>query len=312
MIPTYNQSKYIEQSIDSALAQDYPNLEVIISDDSTDEETENIVKEKYLSEPRIRYFHNTPALGRVANYHTVLYEYATGEYILNLDGDDWLMDNNYISKAVEILDSDEDVVCVMGNQVTFNELENKYIDRRLNRSLKKINEGNELFLNYPDKQISINHMSNVYRRNDAMEIEFYRMNTRSADRESILRLILGKKVGYIEGIAGAWRVHGENFSIPSDKTERYDDLIFIDSVYEFALEKNIFDKKILYEWYKKMKFLDLYIIFYDSVRYLKIKQFFKFHVLILKNDKKLLLSLFSQLIMTIISEHFIKKIKRRN
>jgi len=303
MIPTFNQSKYIEQCINSVLEQDYLNIEIIISDDSTNNETTQIVQDKFLVYHNVKYFRNNPPLGRVNNYHTTLYEHASGDYVLNLDGDDWLIDSHYISKAVKILNSDKMIVCVIGNQITFEEKAGKFIDTRLNKFLKPINDGNILFLDYPNKEISINHMTTVYRRIDAMAINFYRMDTRSSDRESLLRLILGKKVGYIDGIAGAWRLHEKNFSLPLDKTERYDDLKFIDSVYHFALNKNIFDKKILYDWYKKMKFLDLYIIFYDSVRYLKFKQFFKFHIIGFKNDKKLFLLLFPRLVKTIFVDH---------
>jgi glycosyltransferase involved in cell wall biosynthesis len=40
IIPTYNQSKYIVRAIESALSQDYPNLEIIISDDNSPDETD--------------------------------------------------------------------------------------------------------------------------------------------------------------------------------------------------------------------------------------------------------------------------------
>lgn len=73
MIPTYNQPQYIMQCVESAMAQDYSNLEIVISDDSTNDETEKIIKEKYIQDPRIKYFHNIVRLGRVGNYHHTLY-----------------------------------------------------------------------------------------------------------------------------------------------------------------------------------------------------------------------------------------------
>ncbi len=47
MIPTYNQQKYIVRAIESALSQDYPNMEIVISDDNSPDETQAIV-ENYL------------------------------------------------------------------------------------------------------------------------------------------------------------------------------------------------------------------------------------------------------------------------
>ena len=312
MIPTYNQINYIEQAINSALMQDYPNIEIIISDDSIDNNTKNMIDEKYCNFQNIKYFHNNPSLGRVQNYRKTLYERATGEYVLNLDGDDWLIDKMYISKAVEILNTSEDIVCVIGNQVTFNNNSSEFVYNKRDKSkdLKKINDGNELFLVYPEKQISLNHLSNIYRRLDAMKINFYRMDTRSSDRESIFRLILDRKVGYIDTVVGAWRFHGKNASDPKNKLDRYNDLKFIDSVYSYAVKNSTIDKKKLDIWFKNMKFMDIYIMLYHSMRNFNIKQFFKINVLVLKKDRNLFFSLFPRLLKTIWSEHIFKKLMK--
>ena len=47
MIPTYNQSMYILDAVKSALAQDYDNKEVIVSDDSTDDLTFLVLNDRY-------------------------------------------------------------------------------------------------------------------------------------------------------------------------------------------------------------------------------------------------------------------------
>ena len=50
IIPTYNSEKYIEETIESALSQSYKNMEVIISDDNSKDNTMNIIsKYKYKS-----------------------------------------------------------------------------------------------------------------------------------------------------------------------------------------------------------------------------------------------------------------------
>ena len=47
LIPTYNQEKYIVQSVESALIQDYPNLEIIVSNDNSKDNTEALLQ-KYI------------------------------------------------------------------------------------------------------------------------------------------------------------------------------------------------------------------------------------------------------------------------
>ena len=54
MIPTYNRAHYLVDAIDSSLAQDYPNFEVIVSDNASTDGTLNVVR-KYKADPRFRY-----------------------------------------------------------------------------------------------------------------------------------------------------------------------------------------------------------------------------------------------------------------
>ncbi|MBK8785156.1 MAG: glycosyltransferase family 2 protein [Chitinophagaceae bacterium] len=98
-IPTYNNERYIADAIRSAMAQDYVNLEILIVDDASQDNTEQIVT-PFCKDPRVYYFKNEKNIGRVANYHKALYQLAKGEWYLNLDGDDYLTDPSFISKAI--------------------------------------------------------------------------------------------------------------------------------------------------------------------------------------------------------------------
>src|SRR6516225_6395200 len=97
MIPTFNQVNVVSSALKSALAQDYPNLEVVVSDDGSTDGTEYLIK-KYSSERRLQFFKNSTNMGRVANYRNALYHYAQGEWVINLDGDDYFTDNRFVSK----------------------------------------------------------------------------------------------------------------------------------------------------------------------------------------------------------------------
>jgi glycosyltransferase involved in cell wall biosynthesis len=87
LIPTYNRPHFFELALKSALAQTYPNIEIIICDDSTNDETADRVK-PYLSQyPNIRYRKNETTLGQFAN-DLQLFDLATGDYINYLMDDD--------------------------------------------------------------------------------------------------------------------------------------------------------------------------------------------------------------------------------
>lgn len=90
MIPTYNRPKFFELTLRSACAQTYPNLEIIVCDNSTDERTAKVM-EKYRRDERIRYVRNAAAKSKAENF--VPFEtLAHGEYL------QWLMDDDILVK----------------------------------------------------------------------------------------------------------------------------------------------------------------------------------------------------------------------
>ena len=227
MIPTYNQPQYIEQCVESAMAQDYPNLEIIISDDSTNDKTEHIIKEKYLNEPRIKYLYNKIRLGRVKNYHHTLHEKATGDYVLNLDGDDWLTDDTYISEAVKILDEHKDVMCTMAGISYFYEEEKKLHTGKANfKSLKHIDEGNKYLALRTQRKVDFNHLTVLYRREEAVKLDFYSIDSTWTDSLSIFKLVCGQKMAFFNKTVGVWRIHASNESKSFHETVSFKDLFF--------------------------------------------------------------------------------------
>ncbi len=88
LIPTYNRPHYFKIALESALAQTYSNIEIIIGDDSTNDETATLIREQYLPNYKnITYIRNTPTLGQFHN-DLMLIEKSNGEYINFLMDDD--------------------------------------------------------------------------------------------------------------------------------------------------------------------------------------------------------------------------------
>ena len=89
IITTYNYAHTVGTAIDSALRQDYPNIEVLVVDNASTDRTPELV-EKYTSDPRFRYVRNAENIGMVPNHNKGLRE-ARGAYLLFLSADDFLM-----------------------------------------------------------------------------------------------------------------------------------------------------------------------------------------------------------------------------
>ena len=88
-MPVYNGAKTIEKAINSILAQTFQNFELIISDNASNDETENICRKFVSKDPRIRYMRQNKNIGAIANFNFLISE-ATEKYFMWAASDDWL------------------------------------------------------------------------------------------------------------------------------------------------------------------------------------------------------------------------------
>lgn len=204
MIPTYNQAEFLGEAIASALAQTWPDLEVIVGDDASSDSTPEVAA-RFMGDPRFRYLRRTENLGRVGNYRDLLYQQATGDYVVNLDGDDFYTDPGFIEAAVAGL-SEPDVLIVTARTTW---LAN---GRRVMSGAagERLMTGLELLRALPDPRYHFQHMATLYRRESACCLDFYRSTSLSSDWESLYRLAAVGKVRFIDRVVGEWRQHEGN------------------------------------------------------------------------------------------------------
>ena len=112
-ICAYNAEKTIGRTIESVLAQTYPDLEIVVVNDGSTDSTLAIV-ENYARENPGKFQIKTIPNGGLANARNVGIELATGDLFVNLDADDYLEDNVF-ARAVEEFSKDEAVdICFYG------------------------------------------------------------------------------------------------------------------------------------------------------------------------------------------------------
>lgn len=247
MIPTYGQAGVLSRAIGSALAQDVQSLEVIVADDASPDDTAAVVAGFHDS--RLRYYRNERNIGRVANYRHTLENLARGKYVLNLDGDDWLVDPTYLRRAVELLEDEPEAVLVFANAWRYREGENAFY--RLsgqNEGLPRLMSGTEIFLRYPTGEVWLPHLTAVYRREHALAVGFYTVDIIGSDTDSLLRLILGRKVGFIDTHAAAWRLHDSNATRSLDVEARVANLACVDGPFEAARSSGAIERHVLERW----------------------------------------------------------------
>jgi len=90
LIPTYNCGKFLYECIGSIVRQSYGNFEILIIDDGSTDNTEQLLKGMKL--PQLRYYRNNHNLGIVRSLNKGL-KLAKGKYIARMDADDIMLGN---------------------------------------------------------------------------------------------------------------------------------------------------------------------------------------------------------------------------
>ncbi len=101
IIPVYNVSAYLEQCVHSVQEQTFTNIEMILVDDGSTDESGRICDRLAQEDGRIQVIHKPN--GGLSDARNTGLRYATGEYVLFLDSDDYYADNEVIEKLVAAL-----------------------------------------------------------------------------------------------------------------------------------------------------------------------------------------------------------------
>lgn len=103
LVTTWNSARYLRQCVDSVLAQSYPNIEVILSDDGSQDRTVDIIRELSEACPdRVRGIYSESSTGASANRNRAL-RAARGEYITTVDGDDFYWDAAKLEREMAVV-----------------------------------------------------------------------------------------------------------------------------------------------------------------------------------------------------------------
>jgi len=111
-IPTYNRVSLLKRAVTSALAQDYPNLEVVISDNASTDATESLCAQFVAADSRIRYLRQASNRGPIQNFQHALSQ-SFGALFMWLADDDWL-DPAYVRECAANLSEDPTCAIVGG------------------------------------------------------------------------------------------------------------------------------------------------------------------------------------------------------
>ena len=107
IVPVYNTASYLSRCIESLVNQTYSDLQIILIDDGSTDESGTIADEWQTKDPRIEVYHQQNQGQSAARNEG--WQHARGEYIAFVDSDDYI-DSNYFSTMLQAADDTTDCV----------------------------------------------------------------------------------------------------------------------------------------------------------------------------------------------------------
>ena len=206
-IPVYNGEKTIQQTIDSVLNQTYKNIEVVICDNQSTDNTVEIIKSN--TDSRIFFYQNEENVGMAGNWNECL-KRATGDYIHFLCADDYILPD-CIGKKTKVLDSNPKVIMVSSATDIVNE-NDKLVMRRIRQRHNVILDGYKLAKKSLHRGNLFGEPSNIMFRKSALEKSgVFSLNSYyTTDWELWVKLAVLGKVAYLKEPLTVYRISTSN------------------------------------------------------------------------------------------------------
>lgn len=215
-IPTYNRANLLEKAIASALSQTLSEIEIVVVDNHSEDDTQDVVAR--IKDDRVRYHRNEKNIGMVANFNKCL-KLAKGKYINILHSDDHL-EPEIVEYESQFLEQNQQVGMVYTAYCLDHEL-SKRKKRILPHEKDRIFAGTEQFDSLIRRGNYIAFSSVMLRKATVEHVgEFNESLLSAADLELWLRISLYCPVGYLAKPLAIYRFHPDMDSFDSFRTAK--------------------------------------------------------------------------------------------
>jgi len=237
VVPTFNRAEYITESISSLLSQNYSNLEIIIVDDGSTDNTSEVVSK--IKDSRIQY-HRRPHSKAPATRNFGLNQ-AKGEWILNNDSDDIILPGT-IEKYLKAIQEYPEAEVFYGDIVTTNSKLQPIGDVKFEDWYQR----NADFIAMLIVKSCIPNPGTMILREAFNKIGFYDTNfPRAHDYEWWSRAAGSLVFKHVGEYTSVWRWHDTNLS----ETRSAAGLKKVDTSFEVRVVKNMLERYSLKELY---------------------------------------------------------------
>lgn len=201
--PSFNHARYLENTVKSVLAQTYPNIEYIIIDDGSSDNSHEVIKQLAEKYPFIQYKLYKDNKGHIRLNEGI--EMAKGDYISFLSSDDWYLPEK-IEKQMNLFQKlDKSYGVVYSGGYRFYEDRNEMLEPKTNRIMKR---GNILH-NLLTEPFFIYPISPLIRKKCLLDFPF--LPNYAAEGEAIFfRIAMKYKFDFIDAPLVVMRDHSGN------------------------------------------------------------------------------------------------------
>ncbi len=168
IVPVYNVEKYLDYCIKSLINQSYKNLEILLIDDGSSDNSPLLCEKWKESDMRIKVFHKTNGgLSDARNYGL---SKATGEYIGFVDSDDWIDIEMYERLIKAISQNKSDIACC--SIIKTNSENEKYCFSKSNVNVYLVDDFAKKYFKVGENETVHYVVNKLYKKNIAVKMNF--------------------------------------------------------------------------------------------------------------------------------------------
>ncbi|MEO1184463.1 MAG: glycosyltransferase [Cyanobacteria bacterium J06636_27] len=218
VITSYNKAIYLKQAVESVFAQSYSNIECIIVDDGSTDNTEEIVQELIAKYPQIKYFFKQN--GGISSARNFGNSKATGEWVQFLDADDWIHEDKIKSQLECLQDfTDKEVFTYSDYQRVYVDKDNQII-KRISHNIAHLSQEeliNRLLICpdfLADSPFPLLQQAMLFKKTIFEKYQFNENLKACEDRELMINLLMNENISYVYTpmIAAYYRKHAANLT----------------------------------------------------------------------------------------------------
>ena len=243
-IPTYNRAALLKNCVASAFAQSYQNIEVLVSDNASTDDT--LATLKSFDDVRLRVLTSPVNVGAVNNFDRCVRE-AKGDYLV-LVSDDNILDPAFLEKCVRLIKMEPDIPIVAAAydilvMDEFSENERRVVPAVLSKKLSTgIWDGTEILREYLNGRISTQLLSSVIRADILRRNGGYSKHPCAGDEATWIPVLLEGRAGLVNERCATYKVHSASLSAGFAADDRVSDLCEVMKEISVIAERKIADR----------------------------------------------------------------------